>query len=266
MVSPEPNVRYYDTGSPSPRRWVLAGALAAVVVVASTVVAWRATDWFDGDTSSSRQEVGTGALPIGEGVATGAGGAGDGGSSVGLGVATNASSVVVVGDSITQGSAAEIEYTLAAADFTDVTVDGLASRRISVGGDDSPESELRAIERLLDAGTDPDVWVIALGTNDIGKYSGADEYAALVGEMVDLIPADRPLVWVDAFRADYESDSLVFDDALRARLGSRDGTVVVSWSDIVEADLSMLRDGVHPNRDGRAVFAAAIADGLAQLR
>lgn len=42
-------------------------------------------------------------------------------------------SVVMVGDSITEGSATVLNDTFAAAGFTDVVVDGDASRRIEVG-------------------------------------------------------------------------------------------------------------------------------------
>ncbi len=263
MAAPESTVRYFDTRTP-PRRWVLAGALAAIVVVLATAATWIATDGFGRETSSAAGEVGTGGLPGGQSE-TGNGDGGDDGDQ-GLGVATDANSVVMVGDSITQGSRDEIAYTLAAGGFTDVTIDGVPSRRIEAGGDDGPESGLDAIERLLAEGAEPDVWVIALGTNDIGKYATSEEYGALVARVVDLLPNDRPLVWVDAFRDDYVDASEMFDEALRAQLSGRDGTVVVDWSDVVSQDRSVLRDGVHPDRDGEALFAEMVADGLDQLR
>jgi lysophospholipase L1-like esterase len=266
MAAPEPNVRYYDTRTP-PRRWALSGALAAIVVVLAAGVAWVATDRFGLDEGGAPREVGTGDLPAvgdaGSGVGDGAA-AGDG--QAGLGVAPDATSVVMVGDSITRGSADEIRFTLAAGGFTDVVVDGLTSRRIDVGGGQSPESGVDAIYRLLAEGADPDVWVIALGTNDIGKYATSEEYGALVAFVVDMLPDDTPLVWVDAYRDDYADDSALFNEALRAQLSDRDGTVVVDWYDVVSQDDSILRDGVHPDRDGEALFASMVAQGLEQLR
>jgi lysophospholipase L1-like esterase len=266
MASHEPNVRYYDTRTP-PRRWAATGALAAVIVVLAAAITWVATDGFGRDQGTATGQVGTGGLPSGEaGSGAGDGAAiGDGGSA-GLGVATDATSVVMVGDSITQGSADEIRFTLAAGGFTDVTVDGVTSRRIEAGGGQSPESGIEAIYRLLADGADPDVWVIALGTNDIGKYATSEEYGALVALVVDVLPDDTPLVWVDAYRDDYVDDSALFNDALRAQLSDRDGTVVVDWSDVVSQDGSILRDGVHPDRDGEALFASLVAQGLDQLR
>ncbi len=263
MAAPEPTVRYYDTRTP-PSRWAMSGALAAIIVLLSAAVTWIATDGFGRTSASTAGQVGAGGLPAGQGgdsAAVDVGG--DGG---GLRIATDATSVVMIGDSITQGSTDEIKYTLAAGGFTDVTVDGVTSRRIEAGGRGSPESGLAAISRQLADGADPDVWVIALGTNDIGKYTGSEEYGALVALVIDALPDDRPLVWVDSYRVDYLDDSVLFNEALRAQLGGRDGTVVVDWFDAVGQDDSILRDGVHPDRDGEALFAAMVAEGLAQLR
>lgn len=264
---PTPNdthVRYFDT-RPSPRRFVLAGALGAIVVVLAAAIAWVATDGFGRDEGSAASQVGTGGLPDGEAPTPGATEPVDD-APQGLGVATDATSVVMVGDSITQGSANEIEYVLAAGGFTDVTVDGVTSRRIVEGGGNEPESGVQAVTRLLDEDADPDVWVIALGTNDIAKYASSEEYGEVVQQLLDLLPADAPLVWVDAYRDDYRDDSVLFDEALRARLGERDGTVVASWYDLASADPSILRDRVHPTADGRAMFAAVVAEGLQLLR
>ncbi|MFN8021429.1 MAG: GDSL-type esterase/lipase family protein [Acidimicrobiales bacterium] len=259
------HVRYFDT-RPSPRRFALIGALGAVVVVLAAVVAWIATDGFGRDDTSSASQLGTNGLPVGEAAAPDATDAPDD-APEGLGVMSeDATSVVMVGDSITQGSTKELEYVLTADGFTDITIDGVTSRRIVEGGGSEPESGVQAVTRLLADGADPDVWVIALGTNDIAKYGSSDEYGAVVQQLLDLLPDDVPLVWVDAYRDDYPDDSVEFDDALRARLGDRDGTVVASWYDVASADPSILRDRVHPKPDGRAKFASVVIEGLQLLR
>ncbi len=266
MSGPRPDVRYYDTRT-RPRHWALVGALAALVVVATAAVTWVVTDGFGTTTDAAPSAIDTGALPAGadrDRASPASGDAGDGRPSA-SGSQVDFESAVVVGDSITQGSADEIRYTLAALGIGDVTVDGLASRRIEIGGRGNPESGVQAISRLLAEGADPDVWVVALGTNDIGKYATPDDYAALVRLVIDLLPDDRPLVWVDTYRDDYLDDTREFNEAMAATLGSRDGTVVVSWFDVVGDDPSILRDGVHPDRDGSAAFAALMAEGLRRL-
>ena len=111
-------------------------------MVLAAAITWIATDGFGRDEGTAAGQVGTGGLPAGED-GSGAGDAtADDGGTPGLGVATDATSVVMVGDSITQGSADEIEFTLAAGGFTDVTVDGVTSRRIEqvAGSRPSPGS------------------------------------------------------------------------------------------------------------------------------
>lgn len=266
MAGERPDVRYYDT-RPRPRHGALVGASVALVLVAIAGIAWVVTDGFGTSVDAAPSAIGTGVLPAGADRGGSGATSGDAGEArpAASGSQVDFGSAVVVGDSITQGSADEIRYTLASLGIDDVTVDGLTSRRIEAGGRGTPESGIQAIYRMLADGSDPDVWVVALGTNDIGKYATADEYAALVQFVVDVLPDDRPLVWVDTYRDDYLADTAVFNDALNATLGSRDGAVVVSWYDLVSNDPSMLRDGVHPDRDGSATFAALIAEGLRRL-
>ena len=51
----------------------------------------------------------------------------------------------------------------------------------------APGARAAAQNRLFDA-VDPDVWVIALGTNDIAKYASSEEYGEVVQQLLDLLP------------------------------------------------------------------------------
>ena len=271
MVSPghrpEPQVRYYDTRPPR-SGWTVVVAIL-LVVAGGAAAAWFGSRLLDAGGTDDAGELGTSGLPVdgdGEVIAPRT----EDGSAVSVeAVDTSAGSLVMVGDSITQGSTDAIRYTLAASGLVDVTIDGVTSRRIEVGDGrgEFPESGIRAIYRLLQAGADPDVWVVALGTNDIGKYDDPQGYRTLVRTVAEMIPEDAPLVWVDAFRGDYVDESRVFDEALRDELDGRDDTVVVSWSDIASTPgQTVLRDDdVHPNKDGNAVFARLVADGVAAV-
>ena len=263
MVPPEPQVRYFDARPP--RRWWMV-ALVVVSLVAGVGAAVRfVPDLFRADEPSDAGQLGTSGLPDG-GVAGTAGT--DGTAPVGSVVLidTEAGSMVMVGDSITQGSEDAVVYTLAASGLADVIVDGVPSRRIQVGAGttEDPESGIDAIARLLRAGVDPDVWVVALGTNDIAKYESVDDYALLITTVVGMLPDDAPLVWVNAYRDDYPDESRQFDEVLADTLRDRDRTTVVDWASIASApDQQVLRDdGVHPNPEGRAMFARLVASGI----
>ncbi|MEX0847562.1 MAG: SGNH/GDSL hydrolase family protein, partial [Ilumatobacteraceae bacterium] len=181
---------------------------------------------------------------------------------------TEASSVAMIGDSITQGSEDALRFTLTAAGLSTIDIDGLASRRIELGGSKGqPESGMQALERMKGAGIDPDVWVVALGTNDVGQYSDPEEYRRLIREILDALPDDTPLVWVDVYRADHLDDSVVFDWILRDELDQRGDATVVSWFDqaSTRSDEILRKDGVHPNKQGNALFAGIVTQGVAQV-
>ena len=105
--------------------------------------------------------------------------------------------VVVIGDSITVASAPQIE---AAAEELDVDVTVLAEvgRRITVGR--QPAAGTDVLAEVLAEG-DPDLVVVALGTNDIGKYTTIAEYAGQIDELVGMLPEDQPLVWINTYLA-----------------------------------------------------------------
>lgn len=177
-------------------------------------------------------------------------------------------SVVMVGDSITDGAKDGLRFAFTAKGFTDVIVDAQWGRRIKVGnGVDEPLNGLQAVQNLQASGANPDVWVVALGTNDLGQYSEAADYGAVIDEMLALIPADKPLVWVNTFRANQLDDTVLYNLTLQARLAARGNSIVTDWYAIASApDQQVLTsDGVHPTRDGYGVFALTVAESLGAI-
>src|SRR5262245_11884174 len=81
-------------------------------------------------------------------------------------VPTAGRDVVMIGDSITVASTPGLE---AAADElgVELTIYAEVGRRITVGS--SPEAGIDVLQDALDKG-EPDLFVIALGSNDVGKY------------------------------------------------------------------------------------------------
>jgi lysophospholipase L1-like esterase len=258
-----PVVRYYDVRPK--HRWYL----GVVPVLLVGLVAWA---WFGTDLLRAESPPSGGVVTV-AGVFDEQAGVEGATPPATVGVdedRTTATKMAMVGDSITEGSADAIRYTLTAEGFTSIDIDGVTSRRIEEGdGKGSPLSGVATLFGMLgDPAIDPDVWVIALGTNDVGQYAGDDDYRRLVQSVLDMIPDDVPLVWVNTFRADKPEASVTFNEVLFDLVGQRDHSVVASWYDQASRDdeTNVLRDdGVHPNQHGRVVFAALVAEGIAAV-
>jgi lysophospholipase L1-like esterase len=165
--------------------------------------------------------------------------------------------VVVIGDSITVGSAPLI---LAAADADDVDVTVLAEvgRRITVDGQPSSGSDV--VREVFDKGN-PDLVVVALGTNDIGKYDTVDEYADQIEELLALVPGDTPVAWINAYLSRTPDDSSAFNAGLLQALSARGNSTIGRWSSIAQRD-GMLRDGIHPTDEGAQRFADLVEEQI----
>ena len=107
--------------------------------------------------------------------------------------------------------------------------------------------------------TTGELWVVALGTNDINQYGSPDELAGVVDEMLDAVPDDVPLVWIDTYFRD-QSEGATFVNTVVADRLSRRGNAVMAP---VERRGGRRRcacsgDGVHPTDDGQLVFADVV--------
>lgn len=171
-------------------------------------------------------------------------------------------SVAVVGDSLTESAADEIEATLTQNGVDVVALDGLSNRRmVRVAGDVPPGTD--AIESILAAVDEPpDVWVIALGTNDVGGAATPDEFAVDMGTLLDRIPAGAPVVWVDVWIRDLPDQVIAANAVIREVIGDRGDGVVADWYSRGGEGSAITDDGVHLTGDGRWIFARTILDAL----
>lgn len=166
--------------------------------------------------------------------------------------------VVMIGDSITVAAKPELEAQARQLGF-DLTVDAEVGRRITVGS--TPESGVDVLQAVLAEET-PDLLVVALGANDIANYRTVEEYAAQIDRLLDLVPGDVPVLWIDAYVRRSPEASEQFNDALLGALRRRGNAMIGRWSDIAAGD-GVLADGVHPSQTGIALFSDLVGDSIA---
>jgi lysophospholipase L1-like esterase len=169
-----------------------------------------------------------------------------------------ARTMVIVGDSITNGSETALREQLATLDVT-LSIDAEDGRRMVHDG--FTTSGLQAIRQHVAA--DPDLWVIALGTNDVAQYEGAAGYSPVIEELLDAVPSDVPVVWVDVFMEDEAPASRVFNRTLRDALAERGNATVVDWANLADEE-GVLTDGIHPSGYGIEQFADMVTRAVAQ--
>lgn len=164
--------------------------------------------------------------------------------------------VAIVGDSLTLSAQDLIGQTLDEAGVVTVTIDAVEGRRINhaVGQKTSGVAATRSIAAV----TEPDVWVIALGTNDVPGY-GADAYRADVETLLAEIPPDAPVVWVDAWIRSRIDEARAANAALREVVERRSEAVVIDWFQFGDDPGVISGDGIHLTDAGQERFAAQIA-------
>lgn len=171
--------------------------------------------------------------------------------------------VGVVGDSLTVSASEEITSSLALLG-ADTVIDAQEGRRMTaVNGD--VRSGLDGIEAVTEI-AEPDLWVVALGTNDVGAQTGEERFRDDVRAIVRALPYDAPIVWVDVWIRDRDPASIEANALLREELGRRRApTAVVDWHARGVVAGNITADGIHLTEQGRRAFAEAIATQLVTL-
>jgi lysophospholipase L1-like esterase len=177
--------------------------------------------------------------------------------------AVDIDTVVMIGDSITRGATPDLDerYELLGLDHL---IEAQNNKRMAVSLPDNPSGA--SIVEFLAANGDGDhtdeVWVIALGTNDVGQYSGPDDIAAAVNEILASVPDEAAVVWVDTYFRDRADDAAELNAIVRERVERRGDSVIAPWTAFAEGDGVLTSDGVHPTTDGADVFAFVVTDTL----
>jgi lysophospholipase L1-like esterase len=175
--------------------------------------------------------------------------------------ASGIDTVVMIGDSITKGATAALDerYELLGLDHL---IEAQNGKRIAVSGPDNASGA--SIAQFLADNGDGDhtdeVWVVALGTNDVGQYAGADEIAAAVNEVLAAVPDDAALVWVDTYFRDRAEAADELNAIVRERVSRRGDSVIAPWTSFAPSEGVLTGDGVHPTTGGADVFAFVVTD------
>ena len=169
--------------------------------------------------------------------------------------------VAVIGDSLTLSAQQEITTALVAAEMHVLTVDAVENRRM-VRGTREIEPGVDAIEAVRAEG-DPGLWVIALGTNDVGSQVGVDVFREEMDELLALLPPDAPVIWVDLWIRDLDDQIVDANQVIRSELAARQGVAaVVDWHTQAANPGVIIRDGVHLTNDGQVLFANSIVAAI----
>ncbi len=178
---------------------------------------------------------------------------------------TDRTRFAMVGDSITRASTKPLTAALQGLGYTEINIQAETSRRIDVGdGKKEPLSGMKTMSKMMSDGVDPDIWAIAMGTNDVGKYPDADAYSSLIDEMMSLPDQNVPIVWVDVYNPNQLAGTKMFNLVLRDRANARGNATVLSWYDLASDPKSKIlrSDHIHPNEAGTLVFADLVSNAL----
>jgi lysophospholipase L1-like esterase len=163
-------------------------------------------------------------------------------------------SVAMVGDSITVASEMPLEDGFRGLGLDVQAIDAASGRRITAGGG-AGTSGIDAVVAM--APRRPDLWVIALGSNDVFQYDGEEAYRNEIAALLNALPADAPVVWVDTYLADDPERSAEFNRALGDTLAFRGTATMADWANVAGGD-GVLRDGIHPSEEGAQQFADVV--------
>ena len=172
--------------------------------------------------------------------------------------------VAVVGDSLTLSAEGEITQALTELGLEVLVIDGIESRRMVNGGRDLPAGT-DAIDEIVESGESPELWIVALGTNDVGAQVSSRSFADDVAEVLTRIPAGAPVIWVDVWIRDRAPAAAEANRTIRSVTAMRPATLVVDWYRHGEGPGVISRDGVHLTDDGQRLFAATMAAGVESM-
>jgi lysophospholipase L1-like esterase len=176
-------------------------------------------------------------------------------------------SIVMIGDSITVGATPALDEQFALLGFEDVMIVAEISKRMTeTSGSNTSGAEIaRFITENEERTPAEQLWVIALGTNDIGKFDDVAEIVTVIERVLAPIPPEAPLVWINTYIENSPDNTAEVNAAIEQVVSARGNAAVGRWSDIAPADGVLSGDGIHPGNDGAVVFATLVTTTVANF-
>ena len=171
--------------------------------------------------------------------------------------------MALVGDSLTFAAWSELPAVFARKKWGPFQLEARSGRKTTTTLA-SATSGLEAVRRIRDGGFDPELWIIALGTNDVrSTYGKPGVAAAMVDAMMAEIGPDHDVVWINVYLRDAPAETNAFNEVLRTASTRHRRLTVADWRSVVLANPQwVIDDGVHLNLPGaraRNEFVARVA-------
>ncbi len=184
-----------------------------------------------------------------------------------ISVSADGRTLMHVGDSISVMSDPALRAMYAELGFGDTLLNAEVGRRMDVAGGlvgTVPGFDILSFIGTGDAA--PDIWVIALGTNDIGLYTDEASYQVVIDKLLAAVSPQALVVWVNTFVADKREQAELFNLTVRKALSARGDAVVADWYQRCSPNSAkLLTDGVHPNLVGVNEFVDVVRAGLIEV-
>lgn len=175
--------------------------------------------------------------------------------------------VAVIGDSITAQSKGPLREALERSGWNVTTIDADWGRATHEKGMAGRPAALDTVEAVV-ANSDPDWYVVAIGTNDAG-YADPATYPERIQAILTAIDADDKVLWMTAYEAPgastYAGRQDEFDTwnaALRDAADRDPRVAVVDWSWLASQPGILADDGVHVTDFGAQARANWTAQAL----
>jgi len=177
--------------------------------------------------------------------------------------------IVMIGDSITVGAVAHLEERFEALGYPEAVIEAQSGKRVNVNAGDNSSGTYVASSIVEEMGWNGDtdhadeLWIVALGTNDINQYSTGEELGAAIDSLLAEVPEESEVVWVDTAYVGSADGADMVNETIDDRITLRGDSSIAYWSAVAYRDGVLSGDGVHPTDVGSEVFAATVVAAAA---